>query len=133
MTGQIKLNQQTQAQAQQQLHADLATQVAAIQKHHQAHQALFACLAQEPLTADVSLVLSYSGNANESLADCLSVLHRTLVAEGWNDDTKRQFVIGILSGPALQWHDLSGNQHATWPLWLAAIEATFSPRLSTVQ
>lgn len=138
LTGQMTLNQQTQAQAQQQLHNDLAAQAAAIQQQQQAHQALLVQLAipppaRGPRAAAVGLVQSYSGLTSESLADWLSVLNRTSVSEGWSDDMKRQVAIGKLSGPALQWHDLSGNQQATWPLWLAALEATFRPRLSLVE
>lgn len=53
---------------------------------------------------------------NKGQADWLSVLNRRAVEEGWNDDIKRQIKIGKISGPALQWHDLNGNQHATWLL-----------------
>ena len=141
LTGQMMMNQQAQVQAQQQLHDDMAAQAAAIQQQQQAHQALLAQLANPPVappalgprTAAVGLIPVFSGNAIDSLADWLSILNRTSVAEGWNDDVKRQVAIGKLSGSALQWHDLSGSQHATWIPWLAALEATFRPRLSLVE
>lgn len=61
------------------------------------------------------------------------MVNRRAVAEGWNDDIRRQVEIGKISGPALQWHDLSGNQHAKWLLWLAALEVTFRSWLSLVE
>ena len=141
LTGQMTLNQQAQALAHQQLHNDLAAQEAAIQQQQQVNQALLAQLAVPPPQIPVAqnpahrvgLIPGYSGTSNDSLADWLSIPNRTAVAEGWNDDVKRQVAIGKLSGPALQWHDVSGNQHATWPPWLAALEATFRPRLSLVE
>lgn len=134
----MTISQHAQDLANQQLHNDLIAQAAAIQQQQQAHQALLAQLAlpsqlPPPRTAAVGLIPGYSGTANDSLADWLSILNRTAVAENWNDDVKRQVAIGKLSGPALQWHDLSGNQHVTWAPWLAALEATFCPRLSLVE
>ena len=112
-----------------------------IQQQQQTHQALLAQLANLPVappalgprTAAVGLIPVYSGNAIDSLADWLSILNRTSVAEGWNDDVKRQVAIGKLSSSALEWRYLGKNQHATWPPWLAALEATFRSRLSLME
>ena len=52
------------------------------------------------------------------------------MAEGWADDVKRRVAVGKLVGPALQWQDLTGNGLAAWADWLAALQATFQPRLS---
>ena len=112
-----------------------------IQQQQQTHQALLAQLANLPVappalgprTAAVGLIPVYSGNAIDSLADWPSILNRTSVAEGWNDDVKRQVAIGKLSSSALEWRYLGKNQHATWPPWLAALEATFRSRLSLME
>ena len=141
LTSQMMMNQQAQQQAQQQLHADLAAQAAAIQQQQQAHQALLAQLANLPVappalgprTAAVGLIPVYSGNAIDSLADWLSILNRTSVAEGWNDDVKRQVAIGKLSSSALEWHYLGKNQHAIWPLLAGSIGSHFLISVSLME
>ena len=144
LTGQMNLNQQAQAQAQQQLHADLLAQqqaqqdiinqLAAIQGQQQpAIQQQGGQQPQGPRSSAVNMIPQYSGQAADSLADWLSVLNRTAVAEGWADDIKRRVAVGKLVGPALQWQDLTGNGLAAWVDWLAALQATFQPRLSLAE
>lgn len=127
LTGQMNLNQQ-------QLHDDLIAQ-------QQAHYDLINQLAVQPVPAAqsgprssaVSSIPTYSGQATDCLSDWLSILNRTAIAEGWTDDVKRRVAIGKLSGPALQWQDLTGHGHQNWQAWLTALEATFRPRLSLVE
>ena len=119
----------------------MAAQAAAIQQKQQAHQALLAQLANllvappalGPRTAAVGLIPVYSGNAIDSLADWLSILNRTSVAEGWNDDVKRQVAIGKLSSSALEWHYLGKNQHAIWPLLAGSIGSHFLISVSLME
>lgn len=138
LTGQMTITQQAQATAQQQLHDDLLAQ-------QQTQQNLIDQLAtiqgqapqvvqqQGPRSSAVSTIPHYSGQTTDSLADWLSILNRTALAEGWADDVKRRVAVGKLIGPALQWQDLTGNGHALWADWLAALQATFRPRLSLVE
>ncbi len=137
LTGQMTLNQQAQTQAQQQLHQDLLQQQQAQQQliaqlaaaHGQAQQAPH----QGPRSSAVGMIPTYSGQSSDNLADWLSILNRTAIAEGWADDVKRQVAVGKLVGPALQWQDLTGNTHPNWAPWLTALQATFKPRLSLVE
>ena len=136
LTGQMNINHQAQTAAQNQLHHDLIVQ-------QQAQQDILAQLAnppvvqhaaqQGPRSSAVLAIPVYTGQATDNLTDWLSILNRTAVAEGWVDDVKRRVAIGKLSGPALRWQDMTGHGHALWPAWLAALQATFQPRLSLVQ
>ena len=141
LTGQRNLNQQAQTEALQQLHVylwaqqqaqqDMINQLAAIQGQQQP----VAQQLQTPRSSAVNTIPQSLSKATDSLADWLSALNRTAVAERWDDDVKPHVsvAVGKLVGLALQWQDLTGNWLADWDDWLTALQATFQPRLSLVE